>query len=205
MARAGVNRLTRSASGAQWTLDAAWVQGLAAMDALHDAPDLPTGAARAQFRKIEFSASAQTTLPFAALSGWTWRTRANAQWSPDALYASEQILAGGVSSVRGFAESAVSADRGIVWRNELAREGLFAFADGKARVDAYVYCDMAHLNTALDTGGSQLSSVGAGLRIPFLWRTTQGVWDLIVGVPVRYPDSLPDTGPRLNLSLNLLF
>jgi len=205
IARAGVNRLTRTAAGDQWTVDAGWVQGLPALDALRDGSDLPFGAARAQFSKLEFSGSLQKAISVPWLGGLVWRSRVNGQWSDDALYSSEQISAGGVSSVRGFAESAAAGDRGMVWRNELVREGTAVLWDGKARADAYVYCDAAHVTTVTDPGGTDLMSVGAGLRMNFLWRNTQGALDLILGIPVRYPETVPDTGTRLNLSLNLFF
>lgn len=206
VARVGGNRLTRHANGDQWSVDVGWVQGLGLADALRDVADLPAGAARAQFRKAEFSASWAVGLGSASpRSRWVWRTRLNGQWSDDALYSSEQLSAGGVSSVRGFAESALAGDRGVVWRNDWVRDGLWTLWDGKARVDAYAFLDGAHVNTVTDTSGNALWGAGAGLRLNFSWPYGPAVLEAIAGFPVRYPSTLPDVAPRLNLSLQLFF
>ncbi len=205
--RLGVNRLTRGADGGQWTVDGAWVQGLSALGALRDADDLPRGAARAQFGKLEVSASLAKPLTsglFQDVKGVSWRARVNAQWSRDALYSSEQIFAGGVGSVRGFAESAVGGDRGIVLRNELVREGWWLAADGKARLDPYAFVDAAHVRSA-SGGGQSLASAGAGMRISFLHGSTQGSADLVVGRPIKRPHTPTADAPSVSLNLNFFF
>lgn len=203
--RLGVNRLTRQADGSQWTIDGAWVQGLRALGALRDADDLPPGAAQAQFTKFELSGSLQRPLGGEFFKGTTWRARLHAQWSGDALYSSEQIFAGGVSSVRGFAESAVGGDRGVVLRNELVREGWWLGANGRARIDPYVFVDAARVYAVAGGRGESLASAGVGLRISFLYGSSQGAADIVVGRPIKRPHARTEAAPSISMNLSYFF
>ncbi|MDR1696075.1 MAG: ShlB/FhaC/HecB family hemolysin secretion/activation protein [Endomicrobium sp.] len=79
-----------------------------------------TGAPKAQFDSYGLYArySAPFEIPLIGLKS-SYSASLNAQYSPDILYASEQVSIGGQSSVRGFKEGSVSGDRGGYFRNDL--------------------------------------------------------------------------------------
>jgi hemolysin activation/secretion protein len=184
--RAGLNRLSRfdTASGmGQWTFDMGVVRGLTAWSADRDAPDLPAGAAHAQFTKLEGNAS--LGLPLSR--SWIYRTRVAAQFARTPLYSSEQLFAGGVGTVRGFAESAAGGDRGVSWRNEWAAQVPAPFGGNlwgqKFGIEPYLFADGARLRTNADGRHASLSSVGAGVRFAL----GSGSGEFIFGKPLHAP------------------
>lgn len=205
VARIGINRLTRfqTANGAgQWTFDVGVVRGLSGLGADRDAPHAPEGAARGQFTKLEGNATLQ--LPMA--KAWSWRSRIAAQWSQVPLYSSEQLFAGGVSTVRGFAESAAGGDRGLTWRNEWAMQGVPAPFDGrvfghKLGIEPYLFLDAARLSTLADGQRATLLSAGAGLRFAL----GKGTGEVIVGKPLKAPETVADTGARIHVQFGWQF
>jgi hemolysin activation/secretion protein len=84
------------------------------------------------------------------------------------LPGSEQMLAGGYSTVRGYREGQASGDNGILFRNELR---LPAFSLSDHNVDAmqiFLFADYGWVDIndrqAGEDGGAALLSVGPGLR-----------------------------------------
>lgn len=199
VARIGVNRLTRFSHGqrlGQWTIDTGLAKGLTWLNADRDAADLPTGAARAQFTKLD--ASASIMLPLADIL--SWRSNLTAQWSRTPLFSSEQIFAGGVSSVRGFNESAAGGDKGLVLRNELAIDGLPPVW-GKLKAEPFVFLDAARVAAIADNYRQSLVSLGLGARI----NLAAGGLEIIVGRPISKPANLAKTGSRLDIALTWMF
>lgn len=90
-------------------------RGLEFFGAMRDDQDRAEGAPQAQFTKIQLDASYYKPI-FAniflqsALAG---------QASPSALYGSEQISAGGKTSVRGFARNTIAGDSGFYLQNDI--------------------------------------------------------------------------------------
>lgn len=110
---------TTSALGGVVTLEGGYSWGLDAMGALDDADGLAADVPRAQFRRWNYSAS--YSLPFRAAGlDATFGSSVFGQRARTALYGSEQILVGGIYSVRGFDNTSLAGDDGFVWRNELA-------------------------------------------------------------------------------------
>jgi hemolysin activation/secretion protein len=110
---------TTGVLGGVATIEGGYSRGLDALGALNDADGLPGYAPRAQFRRYNYSAS--YALPFRA--GWANGSFTSAifgQHALTALYGSEQMLVGGIYSVRGFDETSLTGDNGLVWRNELS-------------------------------------------------------------------------------------
>lgn len=200
-ARIGLNRLTRARIGTgvgQWTLDAGITRGLNWFGADHDPPDLPAGAARTRFLKYEAAVSA--SLP--VLEDYVWRGRLGGQWSRHPLYSSEQIFAGGVSSVRGFPESAQGGDRGLVLRNEIARERLPALLGGRLRAEPYLFMDAGMVKTLADDDWARLLGVGLGAR----FGARRGSAELLAGWPLARPTGLvTGSGPRINFNIAYQF
>lgn len=198
--RLGINRLTRFDNrhgNGQWSFDLGWVHGLDWFNADRDAKDLPADAAQAQFDKIEFAATAH--LPLGA--GLSWRSRLAGQWSATPLFSSEQLFAGGVGSVRGYAESALGGDRGVSLRNEWIKQDLPALFAHRLRVEPYLFLDGARLQTVADQRWHNLVGVGAGVRTGF----AGGQMELIAGWPLRKLQAEQPSGRRINLSLSYAF
>ncbi|MBA4006608.1 MAG: peptide transporter, partial [Delftia sp.] len=112
-----------------------------------------------------------------------------------------QIFAGGVGSVRGFPESSVGGDKGMVWRNEWALQRPPQILGGQIRYEPYLFVDAARLSTVADSRSHALASAGGGLRIAF----AGGFAELIAGKPLRTPSEMPKPGWRVNASLAYQF
>jgi hypothetical protein len=93
--------------------DIGLAKGLKQGGALHDPANLPALAPRAQFEKLKFGVS--YSLPF-QLSGkdFAFSTQVTAQHGIDTLYGSEQILIGGIYSVRDLGAARDAHDRAVV-------------------------------------------------------------------------------------------
>jgi len=196
--RVGVNRLTRFQTKrglGQWSVDAGVARGLSWLGAGRDGAGLPPEAARFQFTRLEVTGSLEQPLP----ANLVWRSRLAGQWTRNPLYSSEQIFAGGVASVRGFAESALGGDRGGYWRNEWAYKGKAA-CGATVACEPYLFLDGARLTTLSDHRSSNLVGTGAGVRLAY----AKGYVDLGVGKPLRRPAGISG-GWRVNMSASYQF
>jgi hemolysin activation/secretion protein len=95
------------------------VRGLDAMGALKDAPGLPDDLPHAQFSKftLDLGFSRRFDLDGQPV---VWSSQFSGQHARDTLYGSQQILVGGIASVRGSLVNTLSGDSGYYWRNEVA-------------------------------------------------------------------------------------
>ncbi|WP_353235808.1 ShlB/FhaC/HecB family hemolysin secretion/activation protein [Diaphorobacter ruginosibacter] len=198
--RAGLNRLQRfdTASGpAQFTIDAGISKGIRALGADRDPADLPKEAARYQFSKLDLTATLDRPLP----RSWMYRSRLNAQWSRHPLYSSEQLFAGGMSSVRAYPESYLGGDRGWVWRNEFSYPRAQPLWDNSVRYEPYLFVDAARLNTVSDRRSRTLAGAGAGARVVF----QRLFGDVQLGRAFHSPQGWPRQGWRLNANVTYQF
>lgn len=193
VARMGVNRFERwpvAHGNAQWTVDLGVSKGLRLLGADRNAAEMDPQAARAQFTKLEFSTGLERPLSPA----WQWRARLSGQWSAHPLFSSEQLFAGGFSSVRGLSDSAVGGDRGLSTRQEWVWTSAPAMSwPVPARLEPFVFLDGARLQTVADGRWQSALGVGGGLRLN--WHGGQA--DLALGYPLRQPAELGATGWRL--------
>ena len=200
IARVGLNQLShfRTPQGlGQLTLDLGVVRGLRGLGADRDPPNLPAGAARSEFTKLESSATIQAS----PTAGSVWRTRLAHQWTRNPLYSSEQLFAGGVASVRGFPESAAGGDRGYTMRNDWAVNNIPPIFGTRLQLQPYVFLDGARLRTLADARHQRLISAGLGSRLAF--GAANG--EIIVGRPLLTPDTQIRYGTRVNLQMGYQF
>jgi hemolysin activation/secretion protein len=101
------------------SLEGGYSWGLDAFGALEDPEGLSAESPRAQFRRLNYSASYSLPFRLAGLDA-TFGSSLTGQRAQTPLYGSEQMLVGGIYSVRGFDETSLSGDHGYFWRNELA-------------------------------------------------------------------------------------
>ncbi|WP_201211150.1 ShlB/FhaC/HecB family hemolysin secretion/activation protein [Rhodocyclus purpureus] len=99
---------------------------------------------------------------------FSWTSQLQMQSSREALFGSQQILIGGLSSVRGFYNTSLVGDSGYYWRNELAWHRQFEWAGMPVRGRLYVGYDTGEVRNHLaGAAEGQLSGyvVGANAKV----------------------------------------
>jgi hemolysin activation/secretion protein len=199
--RLGYNQLRRFQLGKKagfWTVDLSYSRGLDALDATDDddVADLTSEAAHAQFDKVNVAASVSLALN----PRWTYRGGFDAQWANEGLFGSEQFFAGGVASVRGFAESAAAGERGLGTRHELSYSGWPALLGERVRFAPFVFLDAARVQLVAEDGWKDLAGTGVGVRASGKRFSAE----LIVGQPLEAPE-LVEKDTRVHASVNFNF
>ena len=199
-----VTRLSESwlhkfnANGAQayFTLEAGVSQGLAALEASHDASDIARSDAHSQFTKWDMNGSVNLPLPALGSVNLAYRSSFAAQQTTVALYGSEQLYLGGMDSIRGFRSGTLAADRGLWWKNELTWSNAPAWASGQ--IEPYLFLDGGKASLIATPGFPSLVGIGAGVRVQGKWqgRTLSG--EVMAGRGLIQPAAL---GPSANLVL----
>lgn len=134
--------------------------------------------------------------------------RINGQYSPQALYASEQMYLGGVYSVRGYQPSELLGDYGVAGSFEIRTPvpGLKKLLPAKIKswsekIKLAFFYDWGYVNEIEDLYGYPthfLSSVGCGTYI----NVTDAIYvQMGVGIPVG-PKNYNDDNARLYFSIN---
>jgi hemolysin activation/secretion protein len=133
---AGLSTVLR---GGVLTLDLGYSRGTNLFGALGDPSNLPANSPRAQFDKFRYGFG--FNMPF-TLAGerMVLNTQLTGQYSADTLYGSEQMLIGGLYSVRGFVSSTLSGDNGYYVRNDLS--WLTAMPAGKEKIPLRLYAGL---------------------------------------------------------------
>ena len=127
-------------------------------------------------------------------------SRLEGQRAQDALYGSEQILIGGIYSVRGFSATSLSGDHGWFSRSELAVRPLLSLAGQALPLRVYAGVDFGAVsNRAAGVPSGRLAGIAAGVS---------GAWDklsfdIFHARPLSRPDFLPREGGRTWLRLAL--
>lgn len=101
------------------------------------------------------------------LLGWEGLARMDFQFSKQALVSPEQILAGGMDSVRGYFEGEAAGDAGWRLRGEIKTPSLFDLGSAALRALVFVEGAQLWLNSPLpgQTSDFTLASAGFGLRL----------------------------------------
>jgi hemolysin activation/secretion protein len=194
--RLAFNRYRQTAWGA-WIGEIAYTQGIGWFGADRDAPNQPRGAASARFRK--FNGSLDLNLPLG--QNGQWRTTLNVQWTRSGLYGAEQMFLGGTATVRGFDESGVSGDRGILMRNDLAWSGPTPLAKLGIHAQPYLFVDAGRVKSLAADDAVSIAGAGAGVRLGGHGASA----DLILGWPLLKPHGHEQSGPRFAFTLTYFF
>jgi hemolysin activation/secretion protein len=119
--------------------------------------------ARADWKALRFSGAYTRALG----ANWQGRVLVGGQYTRDALVPGEQFGAGGGTSVRGFDERALAADRGLLANVELYTPDLCGAERLQCRVLAFYDAAAARRNHALpgELASTSIASTGLGLRL----------------------------------------
>lgn len=184
--------LRRFAMGGQpgyATAEAGISRGLTAVAATRDPSDIRRDEAHAQFTKFDANAAMQLPLPAFGPIRWAWRAQGAGQWANVALFGSEQLFAGGASTVRGFREGAIAGDRGAYLRNEMVWANVPAAA--ALRLEPYLFLDGGLTGYVATRRWQAVAGAGAGVRIAAQWAQQMLSGELLLGTPLAQPGYLP--------------
>ena len=199
-----LHRFTFNEQQASWTLDVGLSQGLHALDASSDAPGITSSDAHSQFTKLDTTATLSLPVGKIGATAWNWRAQLNAQWSKAALFGSEQIFAGGMSSVRGFQDnSGTSGDRGFTLRNDVAWVNAPEFAG--IHVEPYVFLDIGRTELIAQGAYQQLAGTGFGARMQATVGKQRFTGEVLLARPLVQPDNSPPKNTLLLASLGWVY
>lgn len=196
--RVGVTRQQRFNVQDQWgawTLDAGISKGLR-MNANADSPDIQKEEAHNQFTKIDANASITLPVGKTGTFAWLWRGQINGQWAQQALFGSEQIFAGGMSSVRGFRDGVISGDRGFYLRNDLIWNNVPDLSG--IHLEPYVFLDAGRTGLIAQGNYQQIMGAGIGVRLQAIFGKQLVSSELLAGRALQQPDAI---GPKASVVL----
>jgi hemolysin activation/secretion protein len=135
-----------------------------------------------------------------------WNARLTAQYSRDNLLPSEQLVFGGIQSIRGFMELGATRDMGVLMQNEfrLAPISFQTPPDGGAMVP-FAFLDVGAGRNHQDLAGKQRSWLEMGSAGPGLnWHFTQNIaLRLSWGFPlIRNGHTGAFLGPQFGTQIN---
>lgn len=179
-------------------VDAGYAKGLNFAGAVSDPDDLPDDLPRAQFRKLKFGFS--YTLPF-SLAGkdMAFSTQFVGQRALDTLYGSEQVLIGGIYSVRGFVRNTLSGDHGYYLRNELSMRTALPVVQESLPLRLYAALDTGEVsNRAPGVPNGRLTGMALGFSVN--WRGA-GL-EVFNARPISFPSEMRREGSQTWLRLS---
>lgn len=152
--------------GGVLSLQLGFSRGLHHFGALDDAAGLPKNAPHAQFRKLRYGASYYLPLSLRGVD-LNLSSSLSGQHGIDVLYGSEQVLVGGIYSVRGYVNTTLSGDEGFVVRNDLAARIPFSLMGARqALLRPYLGVDYGRvMRRGPDTQAGYLSGAALGMSV----------------------------------------
>ena len=193
--------LATALGGGALQLNAGLSEGLDAMGALTDLDGLPDSAPRAQFRKYRLGAN--YTLPFRlADHDAAFSSQLAIQRAENVLYGSEQMLIGGLYTVRGFVRNTLSGDHGYYWRNEVSMRFPVQIGDTTLGGRAFVAYDQGRV-TNRAPGVPSGSLAGGAIGVSIAWKGAS--WEWFCTRPLSGPSwmNLEGTQTWFRVSLSL--
>ncbi len=182
--------------GGVLTLDLGYAQGLKIAGALEDADGLPGEAPRAQFGKFKYGLSWLRPFQVGGVHA-TWNTTLTGQRARNVLFGSEQVLIGGLYSVRGFVDNTLSGDNGWYVRNDVAAHPVLPVLQLPVRV--YAGLDVGRVgNRAPDLPQGSLAGMAVGAS--FSWKGMSV--DVSNTRALREPGAFKRESPRTWVRLN---
>jgi len=186
--------------GGAVSLELGHAQGTRLFGALRDTSLLTKEDPHAQFRKWTINGS--FIRPF-ELAGEVlqFSSQWSAQYAEHVLYGSEQMLIGGIYTVRGFDKSTLSGDHGFFVRNELGLRKPFEFAGMPGSIRPWIGLDYG-LSRSRNEGVPEGTLIGAALGVQANLRNGINL-DVFAAGPLRTPSSLERESPALWTRLSI--
>ncbi len=186
--RSTVARLAWTRTGrfgaAQYFVEPSLSVGLRSVGADVDAERLPASHTHYQFAKWSLAAAAVARDDGGRVE---FASQLTVQRTGVSLPGAEQLLLGGLTSVRGFDEATVAGDTGYILRCEVRFPTLVGH-------DALAATPFLHFDQGatrlIDGPRMTLAGAGAGVR----GSTQDFVWEAVISTPLRRPEGLPDSG-----------
>lgn len=194
VADVGANYSTSLGGGAV-NVDVGYTRGLSILGATEDPSSLPATAPRAQYDAYKFGGGYQYPFAFGGLR-WQFSSQLSGQYAPKPLYGSEQILIGGIYTVRGFLRNTLSGDSGYFVRNDLGVTVPVKF--GSAR--PYIAFDYGDVSTHI-AGVPEGDLAGAALGLAYNTKHLRA--DVFYAHDVIRPNSMPSEDGVANFRLSL--
>ncbi|MET0962207.1 MAG: ShlB/FhaC/HecB family hemolysin secretion/activation protein [Noviherbaspirillum sp.] len=188
-----------SLAGGALTLGLDYERGLPALGTLRNPDGLPADAPRAQFGKLLYQLGYYYPFRAAGMDAEVSASIASHR-AQHTLYGSEQILIGGIYSVRGFSVNSLSGDNGWYARNEIALRPTVSLAGQPPALRLYAGLDVGRVsNRAAGNPGGRLAGLAVGVS---------GGWnrlsfDIFHARPLDKPDFLPREGGQTWLRMTL--
>jgi hemolysin activation/secretion protein len=186
--------------GGALSVDLGMARGSQAFNALRDADGLLDSDPRAQFQKWVMSGS--YSRPFELFGHeLQFSSQWAAQYAEDVLYGSEQMLIGGIYTVRGFDKSSLSGDHGAYIRNEIGMRMPFSNGDLRGTLRPWIGLDCG-VSGSRNTGVPEGTLTGLALGV----QTSIGSavsFDIFASKPLKLPDALARESTALWARLNI--
>ncbi len=178
--------------GGALSLDFGISRGLRIGGALNDPDNLPELAPRAQFRK--YTLGINYVRPFhVGHTDYAFSSQFSGQRADDTLYGSEQMLIGGIYSVRGFVNNTLSGDNGYYLRNELSARPVLALGGQTLPVRIYAGLDVGKVtNRVPNVPSGRL--VGMAVGFSTTWKGVSV--DVFNARPISMPDFFEREGSQ---------
>lgn len=196
----GLRRFVLNGQPGYATAEIGVSRGLTAVKATRDPADIRRDEAHAQFTKVDGNVSMQLPLAPTAQARLAWRPQLVGQWTNVALFGSEQIFAGGTSTVRGFREGVIAGDRGAYLRNEMVWANAPAIAG--LRMEPYLFLDGGVTEYVATRQWQAVAGTGAGVRVAVQWAGQTISGELLLGAPLAQPSYLGASQVLLLATLN---
>lgn len=175
-----------------------YARGTHYIGALEDPSNLPGIAPHAQFEKYKYALSYNYPFIWQELP-WSISSSVTGQHAVDSLYGSEQILIGGIYSVRGFVDNTLSGDDGYYWHNDLSVQPSFMFGGESIGSRLYVGVDYGDVRSiAPDTPEGHLAGWGFGAELH--WRSA--TFEIFNTRAISLPSSMSREGSQTWLRLS---
>jgi hemolysin activation/secretion protein len=190
--------LSTAVAGGLLRVSFGYARGSGIFGALEDPSNLPTDAPRAQFEKYKYALSYDYPFNWFELP-WSIGSSIVGQDALDSLYGSEQLLIGGIYTVRGFVDNTLSGDDGYYWRNELSVQPNFVLGEETIGSRFYVGVDYGDVSSiSPDTPEGHMAGWGVGAQL--FWRST--TFEIFNTRALSLPNSMDREGSQTWLRLS---
>lgn len=194
------SNFSTSLGGGLVQLDLGYARGLANFGAYDDPAYLPNAAPHAQYGKYKYSLSYSYPFNWQELP-WSFSSGITGQYGLEGLYGSEQLLIGGIYTVRGFVDNTLSGDSGYYWRNDLAVQPQFTLAGETIGSRLYIGVDYGEVSSrAAEVPEGHMSGWGFGAQLHWRAFTAEAFNTRAISLPNSMNREGSQTWARLSYS-----